>query len=187
MIWFVGLLLLAILITPNNINYAMADVETRPLHIYKSWGALDKAIITIKYRTANPIAEIKETTSQVYDIGTTYSITPDNILYDSNYSYRYNSSSQSLSGTVPSGGLTITLDYIKQYSITYYPNGAAGDVIVDTIDAGAHYLVRDDDTYVYDGHDLLCWNTNPDGSGKNYFSALYVTPLDNLKLYAYWD
>ena len=82
--------------------------------------------------------------------------------------------------------LTLTREFS---TITYEPNGGTGDVLVKTYDRTEHLRPNTETgqgMFQREGHTLVCWNTEPDGSGVRVGLGSRVTVEDSLTLYAQW-
>ena len=125
-LWVACLLLTTSIITPIYMKLTSANQETVSLHIYKSWGdpnEVGKAIITFRHMSTNPVVEIMEPTSVVYNIDSIFTYTPVDYISAGAYLYRYVSANKPLTGIMPKDGLVITLSYIKECSVACDPNG----------------------------------------------------------------
>lgn len=84
----------------------------------------------------------------------------------------------------------VNLSLTKEYStITYDPNGGEGDVVVKTYDRTEHLRPNTEngqEMFRREGHSLVSWNTEPDGSGIRVGLGSRVTVEDALTLYAQW-
>lgn len=84
----------------------------------------------------------------------------------------------------------VNLDLTKEYStITYEANGGTGDTVVKTYDRTSHLRPNTENgqgMYTREGHSLVCWNTEPDGSGTRVGLGSRVTVEDSITLYAQW-
>ena len=82
--------------------------------------------------------------------------------------------------------LTLTQEFS---TITYDPNGGEGETLVKTYDRTEHLRPNTENgqkLFRRDGHTLVCWNTEPDGSGVRIGLGSRVTVEDSLTLYAQW-
>ena len=84
--------------------------------------------------------------------------------------------------------LTVTNQF---RTIIYDPNGGEGESVSIDYDVTVHRRPNTQtgtDFYSNPGHTLLCWNTEPDGSGQRIGlgSRVSVSPLEPLALYAQW-
>lgn len=78
----------------------------------------------------------------------------------------------------------------KEFStITYEPNGGPGEPVVKTYDRTEHLRPNTENgqaMFSRDGYALVCWNTEPDGSGIRVGLGSRVTVDQALTLYAQW-
>ena len=75
-------------------------------------------------------------------------------------------------------------------TVTYDPNGGEGSVLVKTYDLSNHLRPNTEtgqDLFRREKHTLVCWNTEPDGSGVRVGLGSRVTVADALTLYAQWE
>lgn len=72
-------------------------------------------------------------------------------------------------------------------SITYRANTGDGATQSDSVKWGSQYKTRNGDGFNKTGYALKSWNTNPDGSGWDYFPTQSITAFRNLNLYAIWE
>lgn len=82
--------------------------------------------------------------------------------------------------------LTLTSDYA---TITYDPNGAEGETVVKTYDKTYHKRPNTENgqaLFARPGYTLVCWNTEPDGSGTRVGLGSRVTAEEPVTLYAQW-
>ncbi len=72
--------------------------------------------------------------------------------------------------------------------ITYHPNGAEGAAVTESRSLSIHKRPNTaTDLFAREGHTLLCWNTEPDGTGIRVGLGSRVTVTgDSLELYAQW-
>ena len=75
---------------------------------------------------------------------------------------------------------------VPTYTITFNPNGGAGDVHTQTVEE-SNPTDLEANTFSYDGHVFDGWNTEADGSGVFYADEATVSLRDNLSLYAQWE
>ena len=74
-------------------------------------------------------------------------------------------------------------------TITYDPNGGAGDAVVKTYDRSEHLRPNTEngrELFTREGHSLVCWNTEPDGTGTRVGLGSRVTAENPVTLYAQW-
>ena len=92
----------------------------------------------------------------------------------------------SVSGT-PSGDVTVTLpDAQPVPTVTFRANGAAGSMAAQKVPYGEKTPLNAN-SFIFDGHAFVCWNTKADGTGKGYADAQEVTLTKDLTLYAIWE
>ncbi len=92
----------------------------------------------------------------------------------------------SVSGT-PSGDVTVTLpDAQPVPAVTFRANGAAGSMAAQKVPYGVMTPLNAN-SFKFDGHAFVCWNTKADGTGKGYADAQEVTLTKDLTLYAIWE
>lgn len=74
------------------------------------------------------------------------------------------------------------------FTITIHPNGATGEDIVLTVEAGAEVVIPDDNTYSRNGYHLSVWNESPDGDGSSWIPGeTYIFERGaDVELYAIW-
>lgn len=84
----------------------------------------------------------------------------------------------------------VNLELTKEFSvITYEPNGGDGEPVVKTYDRTEHLRPNTENgqgMFTRKGWSLVCWNTEPDGSGTRVGLGSRVTVEDELTLYAQW-
>ena len=74
------------------------------------------------------------------------------------------------------------------FTITIHPNGATGEDIVLTVEAGAEVVIPDSSTYSRNGYHLSVWNESPDGDGSSWIPGeTYIFERGaDVDLYAIW-
>ncbi|MGI5954217.1 S-layer homology domain-containing protein [Dysosmobacter sp.] len=88
--------------------------------------------------------------------------------------------------TMALDGGEATLVPLRQYTVTFYPNGGSGTMEPQSFFENeskaltANAFVRTD--YTFTG-----WNTQPDGSGTSYADGAKLTLTNDLTLYAQWN
>ena len=88
--------------------------------------------------------------------------------------------------TIALDGGEATLVPLRQYTVTFYPNGGSGTMEPQSFFENeskaltANAFVRTD--YTFTG-----WNTQPDGSGTSYADGAKLTLTNDLTLYAQWN
>ncbi|MBR5083734.1 MAG: endonuclease [Prevotella sp.] len=75
---------------------------------------------------------------------------------------------------------------VPTYTITFNPNGAAGDAYSQTVEENTPTSLETN-TFSYEGHVFDGWNTKDDGTGIYYADEATVSLHDNLTLYAQWE
>ena len=75
---------------------------------------------------------------------------------------------------------------IMQFTITYHPNGASGDEVVESKVGSESYTIRSN-MFSRSGYNFTGWNTQANGSGQSYSAGSSYTDLANLDLYAQWS
>ena len=85
----------------------------------------------------------------------------------------------------------VNLELTRKFStITYDPNGGQGETVVKTYDRTNHLRPNTENgqgMFRREGYSLVCWNTEPDGSGVRVGLGSRVTVEDALTLYAQWE
>ena len=115
-------------------------------------------------------------------------------LSSTNYAGRY-------SAELKDGMLELTLEDVTRpvrvnlevtrnfAAITYDPNGGMGDVVVKPYDLNAHLRPNTENgrnMFRREGHSLVCWNTEPDGTGTRVGLGSRITVENAVTLYAQW-
>ena len=74
------------------------------------------------------------------------------------------------------------------FTITIHPNGATGEDIVLTVEAGDEVVIPDANTYSRNGYHLSVWNESPDGDGSSWIPGeTYIFERGaDVELYAIW-
>lgn len=90
----------------------------------------------------------------------------------------------------------VSLELTRQYAhITYHANGGdplhtAEDTVTKSVSLSVHPRANTDtgtDMFARNGYTLLCWNTEPDGSGTRVgLGSRVSTPNGSIDLYAQW-
>lgn len=84
----------------------------------------------------------------------------------------------------------VNLELTRNFAtITYDPNGGAGEAVTKTYDRSEHLRPNTEngrELFTREGHTLVCWNTEPDGSGTRVGLGSRVTVDDAVTLYAQW-
>lgn len=78
-----------------------------------------------------------------------------------------------------------TTDY--DYYVYYYRNYGATSARNDGYDSGERVTIRDNDWWDRDGYVFEGWNTEPDGSGRDYEPGYEFNIRSDLRLYAQWS
>ena len=86
----------------------------------------------------------------------------------------------------PTANVTLWAQWKRVYKVTFNANGGSGTMSPQSIVAGnGAYLNNNAFTrtnYIFTG-----WNTNANGTGTSYSDHAYVTPYNDINLYAQWD
>ena len=75
---------------------------------------------------------------------------------------------------------------IMQFTITYHPNGASGDEVVESKTGSESYTIRSN-MFTRSGYNFTGWNTQANGGGTSYSAGSSYSDLANLDLYAQWS
>ena len=75
---------------------------------------------------------------------------------------------------------------IMQFTITYHPNGASGDEVVESKVGSESYTIRSN-MFTRSGYNFTGWNTQANGGGQSYSAGASYLDLANLDLYAQWS
>lgn len=99
--------------------------------------------------------------------------------------------SRSEGSSFPMGDSNVDLyaQWIPNYYVEYYANGASGTVPTDSTiyHTGNTVTVAGEGGLVFDGHDFIGWDTKEDGSGDRYYEdGSFDMGSSNVKLYAQW-
>ena len=84
------------------------------------------------------------------------------------------------------------LPYLKEVvdimvsTITYHPNGASGDDVVESKVGSESYTIRNN-MFSRSGYNFTGWNTEANGGGVSYSAGASYSDLANLDLYAQWS
>lgn len=78
-----------------------------------------------------------------------------------------------------------TTDY--DYYVYYYRNYGATSARNEGYDSGERVTIRDNDWWDRDGYVFEGWNTEPDGSGRDYEPGYEFNIRSDLRLYAQWS
>ena len=85
----------------------------------------------------------------------------------------------------------VNLELTRNFAtLVYDPNGGVGEVLVKTYDRADHLRPNTEngrDLFSREGYTLVCWNTEPDGSGTRVGLGSRVTVEGSLTLYAQWE
>ncbi len=81
---------------------------------------------------------------------------------------------------------------INQYTVSYDANGGSGTAIPDMVCSYDTDYTAEANSFVYDDHLFLCWNTKADGSGQTIQSGSIFRNLNGgsgnaVTLYAQWE
>ena len=71
-------------------------------------------------------------------------------------------------------------------TITYHPNGASGDEVVESKTGSESYTIRSN-MFTRSGYNFTGWNTQANGGGTSYSAGSSYSDLANLDLYAQWS
>ena len=74
----------------------------------------------------------------------------------------------------------------NSYSITYHPNGASGNEVVESKTGSESYTIRSN-MFTRSGYNFTGWNTEANGGGQSYSAGSSYSGLANLDLYAQWS
>ena len=83
------------------------------------------------------------------------------------------------------GGGSETTDY--DYYVYYYRNYGATSARNEGYDSGERVTIRDNEWWDRDGYVFEGWNTEPDGSGRDYEPGYEFNIRSDLRLYAQWS
>lgn len=105
----------------------------------------------------------------------------------------WNASSSATSATYQPGDIFSTNNPItlyavweaNKYTVTYNANGGTGTMALSNYTYGVAQALRAN-IFTKDGCTFDGWNTEPNGTGKNYTDKQSVTIAENLNLYAQW-
>ena len=75
---------------------------------------------------------------------------------------------------------------ITSFTITYHPNGASGDEVVESKVGSESYTIRSN-MFTRSGYNFTGWNTQANGGGTSYSAGSSYSGLANLDLYAQWS
>lgn len=124
----------------------------------------------------------------------------------SSYTYSFNSwkegstiksYSRSYTFTMPANDLTLTAtgsrtQVVRRYTVVYDGNGeTSGSMSNSTFTYGTTYTLKAN-TYTKTGYEFVGWNTEPDGTGTDYYDEERVSNLTSVNggvvtLYAQWE
>ena len=116
-------------------------------------------------------------------------------FYRSGYVFRGWNTKDDGSGTAYADHATIDLNaditlyaqWIKELTVTFDGNGSTeGTMPLQTVYEG-NSVVLNSNTFRRDGYGFDCWNTKADGTGTSYADGAYVTPSEDMTLYARWS
>lgn len=87
----------------------------------------------------------------------------------------------------PTEDTTFYAKWADAATVTYYPNGASGDVLVKSTKSGVEDAVIVASPFAKDGYRFEGWNTKEDGTGTVYKEGDIINShTGNLNLYAIW-
>ena len=72
------------------------------------------------------------------------------------------------------------------FTITYHPNGASGDEVIESKVGSESYTIRSN-MFTRSGYRFTGWNTQANGGGTSYSAGSSYSELANLDLYAQWS
>ena len=78
------------------------------------------------------------------------------------------------------------MTWSMSFTITYHPNGASGDEVVESKVGSEVYTIRSN-MFTRSGYNFTGWNTEANGSGESYSVGSSYSELANLDLYAQWS
>ena len=76
--------------------------------------------------------------------------------------------------------------WAMSFTITYHPNGASGDEVVESKVGSESYTIRSN-MFSRSGYNFTGWNTEANGNGTSYSAGSSYSELANLDLYAQWS
>ena len=81
--------------------------------------------------------------------------------------------------------MTLYAQWADSYTVTFYANGGTGEMQIQHYgeDESKPLLANG---FSRDGYVFVCWNTKPDGSGKNYWNRQKTFITGSISLYAQW-
>ena len=79
-----------------------------------------------------------------------------------------------------------TLVPLRQYTVTFYPNGGSGTMEPQNFFEGEGKALTAN-AFARTGYSFARWNTQPDGSGTSYEDGAELTLTNDLTLYAQWN
>ncbi len=87
------------------------------------------------------------------------------------------------------GELSFTAEWrpLNSYSISYDVNGGEGSIEIARKSEGESVEITSDSGISRKGYEFVCWNTEPDGTGKDYNPGYSYEEDADLQLYAKWS
>ena len=85
------------------------------------------------------------------------------------------------------GSLILCAQWKKAPTVTatYYANGGSGTTIIDSVNPGSIYTIREN-SFTRSGYNFNGWNTKANGSGTNYSPKQVIQLTSSIALYAQW-
>ena len=71
------------------------------------------------------------------------------------------------------------------HTIEFNANGGTGSINAFTVESGKQTMIPSN-PFIRTEYDFTGWNTAPDGSGTEYGEGAFLTPTENMTLYAQW-
>jgi uncharacterized repeat protein (TIGR02543 family) len=167
----------------NSITISVA------VELYAQWKPVPQ--VTVTYY---PNGGIGSNVIDYVNPGSTYTILPNTFSRDGYTFNGWNTRADGMGmGYSPGNSITITgaVDFyaqwkaVPQVTVTYYPNGGIGDPIVDYVNTGYSYTIRQNE-FFKDGYKFNGWNTRADGLGISYMPGQIITATASISLYAKW-
>ena len=110
----------------------------------------------------------------------------DSSKWNSSYPWDFENTWSIVEGMNDGYPILIPILEITEFTITYYPNGASGDEVVESKVGSEAYTIRSN-MFTRSGYNFTGWNTEANGGGVSYSAGASYSELANLDLYAQWS
>ena len=176
----------------GNIVSSISDAGGITGRMYSATTNIISNVINLGVVTGDNADEIAPSSSNIairYDYDSSYATNAKDVNWyingnwDSNYPWDFEETWGIVDGM--NDGYPILVAGTT-FTITYHPNGASGDEVVESKVGSESYTIRSN-MFSRSGYNFTGWNTEANGGGTSYSAGSSYSDLANLDLYAQWS